>query len=117
MDLSYHGLQTKRQQVSKKERMRLQTDLEFQQIEIQRLNEKYNVEMFSLRVRGGKACAAEQKTREFKKLLFKSKKAHKVTSTSARFNPKKLICKATTNRTIFSLKNTVILPKRSKKMR
>ena len=67
--------------------------------------------MFSLRVRGGKACAAELKTREFKKLLFKSKKANKVTSTSARFNPKGLICNATTNRTIFSLKNTVILPK------
>ena len=30
--------------------------------------------MFSLRVRGRKAFAAEQKIREFKKLLFKVKK-------------------------------------------
>ena len=40
-------------------KMRLQTDLEFQQNEIKKLNEKYNVEMFSLRTRGGKAFAAE----------------------------------------------------------
>ena len=53
--------------------------------------------MFSSRVRGGKAYAAEQKIREFKKLLFKNKKAHKKTSTSARFDLKKLIRKATAN--------------------
>ena len=46
--------------------MRLQTDLN----EIKKLNQKYNVEMFSSRVRGGKACAVEQKFREFKKLIF-----------------------------------------------
>ena len=57
----------------RKERMRLQTDLEFQQNEIKNLNKKYNVEMFSTRVRGGKAFAAEQKIREFKKLLLKIK--------------------------------------------
>ena len=39
----------------RKERMRLQTDLEFQQNEIKNLNKKYNVEMFSTRVRDGKA--------------------------------------------------------------
>ena len=89
--------QSKRQQVAKRESMRLQTDLEFQQNEIKRLNEKYNVEMFSSRVHGGKAYAAEQKIREFKKLLLKGEKAHKATSTSARFDPKKLIHKATAN--------------------
>ena len=52
---------------------------------------------FSSRERGGKAYAAEQKIREFKKLLFKTKKAHKATSTSSRFDLKKLICKATVN--------------------
>ena len=62
--------------------MRLQTDLEFQQIEIKRLNEKYNIDMFSTKGRGEKAFAAEQKIREFKKLLFKSKKHHKATKTS-----------------------------------
>ena len=77
--------------------MRLQTDLKFQQNEIKRLNEKYNVEMFSSRVHGGKAYAAEQKIREFKKLLLKGKKAYKATSTSARFDPQKLIRKATAN--------------------
>ena len=86
----------KRQQIAKNpERMRLQTDLEFQQNEIKRLNKKCNVEMLSLHVRGGKAYAAEQNIRDFKKLLFKSKKAHKATSTSCRFDPKKLIRKAT----------------------
>ena len=55
--------------------MRLQTDLN----EIKKLNQKYNVEMFSSRVRGGKAYAVEQKFREFKKLIFQSKWLHKAT--------------------------------------
>ena len=70
MELFYRDIQPKRQQVAKNERMRLQTDLEFQQNEIKRLNKKYNVEMFNSRVSEGKAYAAEQKIREFKKLLF-----------------------------------------------
>ena len=45
--------------------MRLQTDLEFLQTEIKKLNEKYNVNMFSTKLRGGKAFSAEQKIREF----------------------------------------------------
>ena len=36
--------------------------------------------MFSSRTRGEKAFAAEQKIREFKKLLFKRKKNHKSSS-------------------------------------
>ena len=59
------------------EKMRLQTDLEFQQTEIKSLNKKYDLEMISSKVRGGKPFAAEQKICEFKKLLFKSKKLHK----------------------------------------
>ena len=47
--------------------MRLQTDLEFKQKKIFDLNKKYNVEMFSTAVRGGKVFAAEQKLRELKK--------------------------------------------------
>ena len=43
--------------------------------------------MFSLRMRWGKA--SEQKIRDFK-FLFKSKKAHKATSTTTRFDPKKV---------------------------
>ena len=52
--------------------------------------------MFSTKVRGGKAFAAEQKIREFKKLLFKSKKLHKATKTS-RIDPWKLIRSAVQN--------------------
>ena len=77
--------------------MRLQVDLEFQHNDTKRLNKKYNVEMFSSHVRGGKAYATEQKIREFIKLLFKSKKAHKAISTNARFDPKRLIHEATAN--------------------
>ena len=56
--------------------MRLQVDLEFQQNKIKELNKKYNVEMFTTKNRGGKAYAAEQKIREFKKILFKIKKTY-----------------------------------------
>ena len=44
---------------------------EFQQIKIKDLNDKYNVQMFSTGVRGGKAFAAEQKIREFKSRIAK----------------------------------------------
>ena len=90
----------KRQQVAKNERIRLQTDLEFQQNEIKTLNEKYNMEIFSSRVLWRKADGAEQKIRELKRLLFKSKEAHKAISTSTRFNPERLIRKATGNMNI-----------------
>ena len=46
-------------------KMRLQTDLEFKQNEIKKLNDKFNVDMFHTKIRGGKAFAAEQKIREF----------------------------------------------------
>ena len=45
--------------------MRLQVNLEFQQNKIKKLNQKYNVEMFSTKIRGGKAFAAKQKIRKF----------------------------------------------------
>ena len=52
--------------------------------------------MFSSCVRSGKAYAAEQKIREFKKHLFKSKCAHKATS-NKRFDSRKLIRLAVKN--------------------
>ena len=55
MESFYQEVEAKR----KNKRMRLQTDFGFQQTEIKKLNKKYNVEMFSTRVRGGKAFAAE----------------------------------------------------------
>ena len=57
--------------------MTLQTDLEFKQNEIKKLNEQYNIEMFHSKVRGGKAFAVEKKIREFKKLQVKSKRFEK----------------------------------------
>ena len=59
--------------------------------------------MFSSRVRSGKAYAAEQKIKEFKKLLFKSKHVHKATS-NKRFDSRKLICSAVKNMNIRSQK-------------
>ena len=79
----------------RKKKMRLQTDLEFQQNEIKKLNKKYNVEMFSTRVRGGKAFAAEQKIREFKKMLLKAKTLYQ--RNKMKFKANELIRKVTTN--------------------
>ena len=75
--------------------MRLQVDLEFQQKKIKDLNEKYNVDMFSTKNRGGKAYAAEQKIREFKKILFRIKKTYR--RLKKRINSAKLIKKAIQN--------------------
>ena len=51
--------------------MRLQEDNEFQQVKIKNLNEKNNIEMFTIFVRGGKAFATEQKIRELKSRIAK----------------------------------------------
>ena len=79
----------------KNEKMRLQVDLEFQQNKIKKINQKYNVEMFSSKYRGGKAYVAEQKIREFKKILFRVKKIYK--RLKKRLNSTKLIKKAVQN--------------------
>ena len=57
--------------------MLLQTDLEFNQNQIKALNKKFNVHMFHTKLRGGNAFAAEQKIREFKKILLRSKRFEK----------------------------------------
>ena len=79
----------------KNEKMRLQVDLEFQQNKIKEINQKYNVEMFSSKNRGGKAYVAEQKIREFKKILFRIKKTYK--RLKKRLNSAKLIKKTAQN--------------------
>ena len=66
LQLFYQHIQLKR-----KGKMRLQVNLEFQKNDIKELNKKHNVEMFSTKVRGGKAFAAEQKIRELKKRVSK----------------------------------------------
>ena len=58
-------------------RMRLQTDLEFKQNQILKLNDEFNVDMFHTRLRGGKAFAAQQKIREYKKNLLRGKRLEK----------------------------------------
>ena len=93
MERFYKKIGTKR---DSKEQMRIQTDLEFRQREIQKLNKKYNVLIFRTKIRGGKAFAAKQNIREFKTILQKSKRMHKSTSTK-RIEPKKLIQRATNN--------------------
>ena len=93
MEQFYEEIETNR---DSKEQMSIQTDLEFRQREIQKLNQKYNVLMFHTKIRGGKAFAAKQKIREFKEILQKSKRMYKSTLTK-RIEPKKLIQGATNN--------------------
>ena len=76
-------------------KMTLQTDLEFKQNAIKNLNKESDVEMFHSKVRGGKAFAAEQKIREFTKILLKSKRF--VKSGGDRLKPNQLIKKAVEN--------------------
>ena len=59
-------------------KMRLQIDLEFNQNKIKQLNQTFDVEMFHTQLRGGKAFAAEQKIREFKKILLRIKRFKKM---------------------------------------
>ena len=76
-------------------KMSLQTDLEFKQNAIKNLNNEFNVEMFHSKVRGGTAFAAEQKIRELKKILLKTKRF--VKSRGERIKPNQLIKKAVEN--------------------
>ena len=57
--------------------MRLQADWKFKQNQIKKLNNEFNVDVFHTRVKGGKAFAAEQKIREFKKILLRSRRLEK----------------------------------------
>ena len=77
------------------QKMRIQTDQEFQQNDIKKLNSEFNVTMFSTNVRGSKSFATEQKIREFKQILLKSKRIEK--RLGKRIKPNKLIRKATNN--------------------
>ena len=70
-------------------RMRLQTDLEFKQDQIKKLNDEFDIEMLHTKVHGGKAFAAEQKIGEFKRILLRIKKN--------RLKPNELIKKAAQN--------------------
>ena len=71
--------------------MRLQTDQEFKQRNIEELHKKFNVEIYSTRLRDRKAFVAEQKIRELKKLLLRSKRTEKFKG--KHIKPNKLIKK------------------------
>ena len=54
----------------KGQKTRLQTDQEITRKKIFDLNKKYNVNMFSTALRGGKAFATKEKLKELKKIIF-----------------------------------------------
>ena len=72
--------------------MQLQRDFEFNQNAIKYFDKQFNVGMFHTKLRGGKAFAAEQKIREFNKILLKSKRFEK--NDGRRLKPNELIRKA-----------------------
>ena len=65
MQLFYNDIDKKRLG-----KMRLQTDQVFKQRNIEELDKKFDVEMYSTHLRGGKVFAAEQKIRELKKNFY-----------------------------------------------
>ena len=75
----YKSFSQKNEDINNKRtgRMRLQTDLEFKQNQILKLNNEFNIKMFHTRLGGGKAFAAEQKIREFKTFLLRGKRLEK----------------------------------------
>ena len=48
----------------------MQANLEFNQNKIKQLNEKFDVDMYHTKIRGGKKFAAKQKIRELKNILL-----------------------------------------------
>ena len=75
--------------------MGLQKDLEFQQTEIKKLNKKFNVDIFSTAVRGGKAFAAEQIITELKNGIFRLKALEK--KDKNKIKPGEILIKMTNN--------------------
>ena len=73
MKLFYNDIKDKRTG-----RMCLQTDKEFDQNKIKKLNKKFDVEMHRTNLRGGKAFVAKQKIRELKKNLQRIKRIEKI---------------------------------------
>ena len=90
LNLFYNDVKNKRT-----DKIRLQIDLEFNQNQIKKLNNDFNAEMFHTKIRGGKAFAAEQKIREFKKILLRSKRFEKLRKN--KIKPNNLIRKAAQN--------------------
>ena len=94
-------------------KMRLQTDLKFNQDQIKQLIKKFDVKIFHTKLRGGKAFAAEQKIREFKKILLRSKRFERLKKN--RIKPNDLIKKAAQNMNETISTKYGLLPKTIKK--
>ena len=91
MEVFYKEVEGKR----KGQKTRLQTDQEFKHKKIFHLDKKFNVEMFSMAVRGGKAFVAEQKLREVEKSILRLKALEK--KTIKKINPCEIIKKSADN--------------------
>ena len=93
LELFYNDMQSNRTG-----QMRLQTDLEFNQNKIKQRNKTFDVDMLHTQLRGGKAFAAEQNIREFKKILLRSKQFEKMKKKKKkRIRPNELIGNAPEN--------------------
>ena len=90
LNLFYNNIKQKRTV-----KMGMKTDLEFNQNQIKKLNKDFNVEMFHTKLRGGKAFAAEQKVREFKKILLRNKRFEKLEK--RKIKPNELLKKTAQN--------------------
>ena len=88
-----------------RKRMWVQTDGKFEQNEIKTSTKKYNIQMFSTRLPGGKAFAAKQKIRELvlNKVLDKRLKE--------RIKLKKFLAKAKNNMNSVRSKKYGLVPK------
>ena len=94
LELFYNDIQPKRTG-----EMRLQTDKEFNKIK--QVNKKFDVEMYHTELPRGKAFAAEQKIREWKKILLRSKHFEKMQKKKKkRIRPNQLIINAAENMNI-----------------
>ena len=96
METYYADVKNKR----KGQKVRLQIDQEYKQIKIFDLNKKYNVDMFSTAVRGGKTFDAEQKLGELKKRIFKRKAIEK--NSSKKLNSYQITTKSVENMKILA---------------
>ena len=98
----YFGVQGKR----KGRRAKLQVNKEFLQLKIKDLNKKFNVEMYSTLLRGGKAFPAEQKIRELKKRVAR------LQMQKLKITPKRIIEISTQNMNITPNINYGLAPER-----
>ena len=89
--------------------IRLQVDNEFQPVKIKDLNEMNNVEMFTTSIRGGKAFAAEQKTRELKTRISK------LNAQKPKISPTKIILNSAINMNNIPSKKYGLIPEEIEK--